>query len=358
MTKNRKSVAAFALAAAIVGGGTNIARAQNASQFTALPSSETPINVRVPRGERVTLSGDATRIIAANDDVARGLFSDGRPVLEGVATGTTLVEVYGRDNSRRLYSVQVEEPLTTTRNSAKTAISQIPPAKTRAASKPRFAANNEAPQAGAVVTPVAPGTAKVVTPDTPTVIAAAPISALPNNNSDASTRETPNVARSGLVVSMRVAPSGDNPMQALCTITYRNGGSASSRGVMAASGPGRFGFLCQRHRDRQAELRCLGARIELESRRTGAQPDRTRYVSPRTDRPQAGAVPGRRDHRRRERRFDSFQRGQLLVHFGAAADGVRVARPLSGGSHRHRFARCERPGKPARHRPPANDGRR
>lgn len=232
MTKNWKSAAAFALAAAIVGGGANSAHAQNAPQFAALPNSETPINVRVPRGERVTLSGDATRIIAANDDVARGLFSDGRPVLEGVATGTTLVEVYGRDNSRRLYSVQVEEPLTTTRNSAKTAISQTPSASTRASSRPRFAAANEAPRAGAIVTPVAPGASKVVTQETPTVIAAtgAPISALPNN--DASTRDLPNVERSGLVVSMRVAPSGDNPLQALCTITYRNGGSAASRGVM------------------------------------------------------------------------------------------------------------------------------
>src|SRR5471032_1583964 len=62
----------------------------------------------IPRGGEITLPmSGITRIVAVDDDVARGYFDNGKVLLQGVSVGQTLVEVYQGDNHRSVYQVQV-----------------------------------------------------------------------------------------------------------------------------------------------------------------------------------------------------------------------------------------------------------
>ena len=90
-------------------------------------------SVRLSAGERVILPfANVTKLIVEDDEVARALFEDGKAVLEGVAPGTTLVEVYQTDSTPKVLSVQVSEsgiapsPLPTTPPDLSTNVSPVP----------------------------------------------------------------------------------------------------------------------------------------------------------------------------------------------------------------------------------------
>ncbi|HEX8833935.1 MAG TPA: S-layer homology domain-containing protein [Abditibacteriaceae bacterium] len=173
-------------------------------------AANTPV-VRVPRGSSWTLPLEGvTRVVPADDDVARGSFRNGRAVIEGVTTGNTTVEVFQGENRRQLFAVQVEDP----------------------------SSGAVAPE-GSVVTPISPSTGAasgesvVIAPGTPVVVAAnSGSAALP----PATSGPIGNVpGRSNLAVSLRVSPVEDNPSQALFTITFGNRSTFAAQNVVIRS---------------------------------------------------------------------------------------------------------------------------
>lgn len=149
--------------------------------------------VKVQRGSKWMLPYDGiTRIVPADDDIARGSYSQGKPVIEGVTNGTTTVELYQGDNKRHLLAVQV---------------------------------GDEAPKLPDTNEPAA-------TIEAPVTLAATDKSAtLPQNNAAA----TVAAGRSNLAISLRYAPAEDNPSQAVFTITYSNRSSSPAEGVVIRS---------------------------------------------------------------------------------------------------------------------------
>jgi len=177
--------------------------------------------LRVSRGEKIALPVQGvTRVIAEDDDIARGVYINGKAAIEGVTTGTTQVEVHLGAVERRLFAVQVEEP--------GKAIAPPPSAlaTTPAPTAPTIAA---APVKLAVPAAVTPAPAQPApAPAQPTTIAAT----LPPVTSPGSGSITPAVApRSNLGIELRVQPVEDNPLQALFTITYANRGTSAAQGV-------------------------------------------------------------------------------------------------------------------------------
>jgi uncharacterized repeat protein (TIGR01451 family) len=180
-------------------------------------AAATPV-VPLKRGEKwtVPLSG-VTRVVPADDDVARGSFVDGKAVVEGVTTGSTLVEVYQGNNQRQLYTIQVAD----TRLAAATP-SNVPPAP------------------GDTVSPISSTTGVVngrpvtVTSNTPVVVAATPPSsaALPAS-SDNGLSGIP--TRANLKVSLRYSQAADNPSHSVFTITFANQSSVPAQGVVVRS---------------------------------------------------------------------------------------------------------------------------
>lgn len=182
-------------AAALIGTGVLTAEQSQADTTTVATPAKAGslVTVRVPRGGKVTLPWEGvTRVIAANDDVARGGFNNGKAEIEGVTTGTTRIEIFQGFQSQIL-EVQVHE---------------------------KDAINPAAP----VVMAAVPAGAGVGTMDsTATAIAAAPNEAA----------ITPSVApRSSLSTSLRVTPASDKPSQALYTITYNNSGVTDAQNVV------------------------------------------------------------------------------------------------------------------------------
>lgn len=145
--------------------------------------------VRVKRGAQVVLPmSGVTRVVAEDEDIARGSFLNGRAVLEGVSTGETTVEIYqGNSNTPRLLSVSVQE-IALDGSSDEVSVTEIAPLP------------NNAP-APNTLTPIA---APAITP-----------------------------ATSPLNISLSVAPAPGNPSQALFTITYGNPTQVASRNAVA-----------------------------------------------------------------------------------------------------------------------------
>lgn len=215
-------VAGVAIAAAAAAVTMGAARADvvkrsglNGVRLSAAPpvmktESDGTLSLRMPRGARFPLPMEGvTRIIPANDDVARGVFDGDRAVVEGVTTGSTLVEVYQGENKRQLLSVQIDEPTLFASNSA---------------------TNNTIPAPGSVVSPLPPsaGTDRTIKSTTPVVVADAnPTAKLPRPDANGTT-----ASNSNLAISLRGTPVEDNPAQTLFTITYSNRGTSPARDVV------------------------------------------------------------------------------------------------------------------------------
>lgn len=179
--------------------------------------------MRVTRGKQVTLPlGGVTRIIPADDDVVRGFFNDGgKAGLEGVTTGTTLVEIYQGEDKRQLVSVQVDEPGTSAATTSASA--------TRAGGATRTASASGAPAPGSTVSPLPSGSPVVVPSGTPVVVATGdPTAARPAGPAPGMVAPD----RTRLFVSLRVSPVEDNPSQALFTATYGNRSQAPARNAV------------------------------------------------------------------------------------------------------------------------------
>jgi uncharacterized repeat protein (TIGR01451 family) len=140
-------------------------------------------------GERVTLEfPNVTRIITDDDEVARAFFQGGNAILEGASTGSTTIEVYQASGTPKVLTVQVENTLAATPE-----ISGAP-------------TTDPAPAEQSSVTAIEP------LPETP------------------SGSITP--SRSGLDVSVSVAPARGNASQADFTITYGNLGPNAAKNVI------------------------------------------------------------------------------------------------------------------------------
>jgi hypothetical protein len=180
----------FALAVAV-------AATRGQATFAPPAQAQTPDNtaqnapvietLRVTRGEKITIPlSNVTRIVPADEEVARGRFEDGQAVLEGVAPGTTLVAVQqgsGANAILRQYELEVLD-------------GPVP--------------------AGTTPVPV------LATP-VPTETPAATPAIVP----DATEATAPK-----LTASLNVAPAEDNPSQALFIITYGNAGGTETSGVV------------------------------------------------------------------------------------------------------------------------------
>jgi hypothetical protein len=222
---------------------------QTGTRLVATPNDR-PEVIRVTRGGRLTLPmKGVTRIIPADEDVVRGIFDSGWAQVEGVSPGTTLVEVHQGSDKRHLISVQVDDPATISRLAQNTSAAAKPVATTpkAAAGAGKPASNtNKPPAPGTVVTPLPrsavgarAGSPMVVQPSTPVVVRTTD-----RGSNGQSTAARPNSSgtpaltvpgRSGLFVSLRVAPVDDNPAHALVTLTYGNRGTAGARDVTLRS---------------------------------------------------------------------------------------------------------------------------
>jgi uncharacterized repeat protein (TIGR01451 family) len=188
--------------------------------------------IRVARGGRWTIPlQGVTRIVVADDDVARGSFAGNSPSIEGVTNGETLVEVYQGVNRRQVYALSVVDSLTPVGEPLNIG-----------------ATIGSAPAVGTTVEAVSPvtgattGETAVIAPDTPVVIATdttprggtaeagSSSAALPSPNPNISVAGRPNIQ-----ASMRYAPVPDNPSQSLFTITYSNRSNVPAQGVIIRS---------------------------------------------------------------------------------------------------------------------------
>jgi hypothetical protein len=141
--------------------------------------------LRVTRGGQVAIPlSNVTRIVPADEEVARGRFVDGQAILEGIAAGTTLVAVQqgsGANAILRQYELEVLDG----------------PVPVGTAPAPAPVTNMPAPA------------------ETPAIVP------------DATEATAPK-----LTASLNVAPAEDNPSQALFTITYGNAGGTQTSGVI------------------------------------------------------------------------------------------------------------------------------
>ncbi len=177
----------FALAAVVAaswGQAPLVAQAQTPDK----PIQNTPVieTLRVMRGQKIAIPlSNVTRIVPADEEIARGRFVDGEAILEGVAPGTTLVAVQqgnGTSAVLRQYELEVLD--------GPSSIGTIP-------------------------TPVMATAIPVEMPATPAIVP------------DVTEATAPK-----LTASLNVAPAEDNPSQALFTITYGNAGGTQTSGVI------------------------------------------------------------------------------------------------------------------------------
>lgn len=223
--------------------------------------------VRIARGQRWTIPlAGVTRIVPADDDVARGSFT-GAPSIEGVTTGETLVEVYQGANRRQVYAINVVDAVASTALNTSTTpaaapmsavapvqvapVVETPVALTPAAPAPAIAmaAPVTPPATGSTVAAISPATGAVtgetavIAPETPVVIAAdttpRPGGPAVPNSPTASLPAAPSAAavagRANLAASLRYAAVPDNPAQSLFTITYSNRSNVPAQGVIIRS---------------------------------------------------------------------------------------------------------------------------
>ena len=205
--------------------------------------------VKIARGQRWTipLTG-VTRIVPADDDVARGSFT-GAPSLEGVTTGETLVEVYQGANRRQVYAITVTDSIVAAPTPLSTSTTSISPVAVPAEPIEALPMAATPPAIGTTVAAVSPttgtltGVTAVIAPETPIVIAVdttprpggpatpnAPTAALPPAPASAAV-----TGRSNLQASLRYASVPDNPSQSLFTITYTNRSNVPAQGVIVRS---------------------------------------------------------------------------------------------------------------------------
>ncbi len=228
--------------------GTAIKRIANAQ---LLP--ETTARAVELQGDALSISlGDVvllpftsvTRIITEDDEIARAYFQNGSPVLQGVATGVTNVEIYQASSSPRVLTITVgsatgkpkatPEPVPTvapfpiatpiaTRTPAPLPTVTPEPEPTEAplplpttAPEPFATPLPTAaptPSGGDSMTPPVSGGDTTPAPDNAPVTPIAP-------------------ARSSLSIALRATPTTGNPGQTTFFVDYRNPGPTSARGVV------------------------------------------------------------------------------------------------------------------------------
>lgn len=178
-----------------------------------------PSVVRIPRGGRITLPlDDVTRVVPDDDDIARGSFVNGKAVLEGVTNGDTQVEVYQKNNQRRLLTVRVQEAADITSDAGQPQAVGTQ-ATTTTAPIPNLP---PAPSANSAIAPSFTGASG----------GTAPANQAPQQIQPTSVAITPaNPRTSSLFVSLGVGAAEDNPSQALFTITFGNKGGDSTQNV-------------------------------------------------------------------------------------------------------------------------------
>lgn len=151
--------------------------------------------LRVARGGQIALPiTGVTRVVPANEDIARGKFANGQAFIEGIAPGITLIAVQqgsGDNAVLRQYEIEVLDNLPDNETTLLTGTVPVAPPAT---------------------TPVNPPVETVVIPEE------TPVVALP--------------AQVKLTSSLSVEPSEDNPSQALFTITYGNAGGITAKNVV------------------------------------------------------------------------------------------------------------------------------
>jgi Fe2+ transport system protein FeoA len=180
----------FALAVAVAATWGQAAFAPSAqAQAPDNTAQNAPVieTLRVTRGDKITIPlSNVTRIVPADEEVARGRFEDGQAVLEGVAPGTTLIAVQqgsGANAILRQYELEVLDG------------------------------------------PVPAGT-------TPVPVLATPVPAETPAATPAIVPDATEATAPKLTASLNVAPAEDNPSQALFTITYGNAGGTATSGVV------------------------------------------------------------------------------------------------------------------------------
>lgn len=192
------SVFALAITVAATWGQTSFAPpAQAQTPDKTIQNAPAIETLRVTKGSQIAIPlTDVTRIVPADEEIARARFVDGQAMLEGIAPGTTLVAVQqGSGANALLHQYELV---------------------------------------------VLDGPAPIGTTPVPTPVATAPVAATPTTTTPATiTPATPAIVpdsteatKPKLTASLNVAPAEDNPSQALFTITYGNAGGTETSGVV------------------------------------------------------------------------------------------------------------------------------
>ncbi len=151
-----------------------------------------------------------TRIITEDDEIARAYFQNGSPVLQGIAVGSTTVEIYQASNSPRVLTINVV---------TKGAETPVVPIPTPEPTPLPFGNNTtEVPS-----TPNGTQTGDPLQPSPVTDMTPQP---------DPSSTNIIQPSRSSLTVALRAIATPDNPGQATFTISYSNTGSSMAQAAV------------------------------------------------------------------------------------------------------------------------------
>ncbi|BCM91055.1 hypothetical protein IAD21_02919 [Abditibacteriota bacterium] len=193
------------------GGVRRIANAQLLPDTTAHAVDLQGDSLTIGLGDVVLLPfSSVTRIITEDDEIARAYFQNGSPVLQGVAVGSTTVEIYQASNSPRVLTISV---------AAKSTLPPAVPLPTPEPTPSPFGNNTiEVP----APTP-SPQIGDPLPPATGTDIAPLP---------DPSSTNVIQPSRSSLTVALRAIATPGNPGQATFTISYANRGDNPARGAI------------------------------------------------------------------------------------------------------------------------------
>ncbi len=158
-----------------------------------------PLQIKVERGGRALLPvANVTRVITDDVDVARAAFEGNQAFIEGVSSGSSVLEVQTADGRVQKVTVQVVAP---------GALGTLPRTSTLPATPiggtVELSSKPASPAPATTQLAAIPSATPAIVPAAPSLKAASPHS-----------------------VSVRVGPADDNAGQALVTITYLNNGDA------------------------------------------------------------------------------------------------------------------------------------
>ncbi len=159
-----------------------------------------PLQIKVERGGRTALPlANVTRVITDDVDVARAAFEGNQAFVEGVSSGSSVLEVQTADGRVQKITVQVVAP---------GSLGKLPATPSRPATPIGGTAELSSKPIPAPTTSI-PVPVAAIGSATPAIMPAQPNLKAPSPHS----------------VSVRVSPADDNAAQALVTVTYANSGS-------------------------------------------------------------------------------------------------------------------------------------